>query len=340
MNKVLIIAEAGPNHNQDWDIAKKLIDVAVDSKADVCKFQTYSSNTLFAKQQRDISGIKDIHSMFKKLELPRSWQKDLKLYCDDKGIEFMSTPFDERAVDELVSLGVKRLKIAGFEGTDPRFVNMVASTGLDIIMSAGIGWDSAKWGVFADIFEKWGNNVTLLHAVNAYPTPMDQINLPLVNKGEHLRGVSNIGLSDHTQSTLTPALAVARGAKVIEKHFTLSNQLEGPDHHFSIEPHQLKEMVKLIREAELTMTVTSNTEEQKHINGQRSVVAKTNLKKGDILTENNITTKRPYYPGSIPAIDYYKLLGKTIEFDVENDFILTKQDIPSYYGPNYTNRKN
>lgn len=331
MNEVLVIAEAGPNHNQDWDLATKLVDAAVDAGADVCKFQTYSSNTLFAKQQKDISGIKDIHSMFKKLELPRRWQKDLKLYCDDKGIEFMSTPFDEQAVDELVSLGVKRLKISGFEGTDPRFVDMVASTGLDIIMSAGIGWDSNYWGIFADIFEKWGNNVTLLHCVNAYPTPMDQINLQFLNKGEHLRGVSNIGLSDHTQSTLTPALAVARGAKVIEKHFTLSNHLEGPDHYFSIEPHQLKEMVDLIRQAELAMKISSNEEELKHTNGRRSIVTKIPLKKGDILTKDNITTKRPYYLDSAPAIDYFELLGHSIDNDIEADTIVNKKDISSYY---------
>ena len=331
MNNTLVIAEAGPNHNQDWNLAKKLVDVAIDSGADVVKFQTYSSNTLYAKQQKDVSGIEDIHSMFKSLEIPRHWQKDLKMYCDDNGIEFMSTPFDEKAVDELYDLGVKRLKISGFEGTDPRFVDLVASTGLDIIMSAGIGWQPNYWGLFADIFEKYNNEVTLLHCVNAYPTPIDQINLSLIDKGKGLRKVSHIGLSDHTQSTLTPALAVARGATVIEKHFTISNLLPGPDHYFSIEPQQLKEMVHNIRQAELAMSINDSIEELKHTNGRRSIVAKVDLKKGDVLTKDNITTKRPYYPESAPAIDYFSLLGTTIESDIKTDVIINKKDLSSFY---------
>ena len=120
--KTFIIAEAGANHNRDFDIAKKLIDSAVDAKCDAVKFQTYSSETLYVKNTPDFAGYKNINKLIKDIELPRHWQKDLKLYCDDEGIEFMSTPFDEKAVDELYEIGVKRLKIAGFEATDPRIV--------------------------------------------------------------------------------------------------------------------------------------------------------------------------------------------------------------------------
>ena len=136
---VFVIAEAGANHNRNFKQAISLIDVAKSAGADAVKFQTYTSETLYSRNTPDFAGYKDISKLIKDIELPREWQKHLKFYCDEVGIEFMSTPFDERAVDELVALGVKRLKISGFESTDPRFVRMVASAGLPIIVSAGIG---------------------------------------------------------------------------------------------------------------------------------------------------------------------------------------------------------
>jgi len=137
--KTFIIGEAGANHNREWELAKKLVCAAVESKCDAVKFQTYSSETLYSKNTPNFAGYENINDLIKSIELPRSWQKDLKLYCDDMGIEFMSTPFDEKAVDELYEIGVKRFKIAGFECTDPRFVKYVASTGLPLIISLGIG---------------------------------------------------------------------------------------------------------------------------------------------------------------------------------------------------------
>ncbi len=139
MNKTFIIAEAGANHDRDKKQAYKLIDIAIKSSSNAVKFQTYSSETLYSKYTPDFAGYKNIPKLIKDIELPRTWQKDLKLYCDDNGIEFMSTPFDEKAVDELYNLGIKRFKIAGFEATDPRFVKYVASTNLPIIISLGIG---------------------------------------------------------------------------------------------------------------------------------------------------------------------------------------------------------
>ena len=192
--KTFIIAEAGANHNKDWDTAIKLIDIAYESGADAVKFQTYSSNTLYASNTPDFAGNKNINKLIKDIELPREWQKDLKQYCDDKGIEFMSTPFDEQAVGELVSLGIKRLKIAGFEATDPRFVEVVASTGLPIIMSAGIGFDFKYWGKFCEIFKKYNNHVTLLHCNNAYPTPIEDVCLDSMNSLANLINVSEIML--------------------------------------------------------------------------------------------------------------------------------------------------
>jgi len=307
-----VIAEAGANHNRNFNQALKLIDVAKESGANAVKFQTYSSETLYSKNTPDFAGYKNINKLIKDIELPREWQKDLKQYCDEIGIEFMSTPFDEQAVDELVDLGVKRLKIAGFESTDWRFVDIVASTGLPLIISLGIGFKEEHLDIINSITQNYNNDVTLLHCNNAYPTPISDINLntiPYLIKKTNCK----VGLSDHTKSTLTPALAVAAGATTIEKHYTLSRHLPGPDHPFALEPDQLKEMVDEIIMAEIMMGGIKGEYSQSEVNfikARRSIVAKSNIKVGDILTIDNITTKRPYLEGNIPASEWYNILGK------------------------------
>jgi len=324
MTSTFIIAEAGANHNRNFNQALALIDVAVEAGANACKFQTYSSETLYSKNTPDFAGYKNINKLIKDIELPREWQKDLKQYCDEKGIEFMSTPFDEKAVDELVNLGVKRLKIAGFESTDFRFVDMVASAKLPLVISLGIGFEMNYLGKIFEITDKYGNDLTLMHCNNAYPTPMQDAGLKMV-QSLSLDSRYKTGFSDHTMSTLTPALAVAMGATVIEKHFTLSRHLPGPDHPFALEPNQLKEMVELIKQAELTIVPQLNQyseSEQSFKQAMRSVVAKTDIKKGDILTEDNITTKRPFLEGNIPAKHFEFILGKVADRDYnQDDFI-------------------
>lgn len=307
-----VIAEAGANHNRDFNQALKLIDVAKQSGANAVKFQTYSSETLYSKNTPDFAGYKNINKLIKDIELPREWQKDLKQYCDEIGIEFMSTPFDEQAVYELVDLGVKRLKIAGFESTDWRFVDIVASTGLPLIISLGIGFKEKYLDAISAITKKYDNDVTLLHCNNAYPTPASDINLNtipyLIKKTNH-----KVGLSDHTKSTLTPALAVAAGATTIEKHYTLSRHLPGPDHPFALEPCQLKKMVDEIILAEVMMGGIKgeySQSETSFIKARRSIVAKSNIKEGDTFTADNITTKRPYLEGNIPASEWHNILGK------------------------------
>lgn len=307
-----IIAEAGANHDRNYKQALALIDVAVAAKADAVKFQTYSSDTLYSKNTPDFAGYKNINQLIKDIELPREWQKDLKQYCDEVGIEFMSTPFDEKAVDELVALGVKRLKIAGFESTDFRFVEMVASSKLPLIISLGIGFRMNELGRIFEIASKYGNDLTLLHCNNAYPTPMNEAGLGTI-KALSLNSKYKTGYSDHTTSVITPALAVAAGATVIEKHFTLSRLLPGPDHPFALEPRELVEMVELIRQAEQAMIPQLNeyTESEKaFIGARRSVVARCVIPEGGLFTEDNITTKRPYIDGCIPAAEFHNLLGK------------------------------
>jgi N,N'-diacetyllegionaminate synthase len=331
MSKTFVIAEAGANHDKKQSQAFELIDVAVNSGADAVKFQTYSSDTLYSKYTPDFAGYKNIPKLIKDLELPRDWQKDLKLYCDDKGIEFMSTPFDESAVDELYNLGVKRFKIAGFESTDPRLVKYVASTKLPLIISVGIGTDFTTMARIKNwIFEVNDNpNITFLHCNNAYPTPFEDINLKQMSNMIYtkLKGVNKIGLSDHTEGILTPPIAVALGAEVIEKHYTIDRSLSGPDHSFAIEPDELKQMVDNIRLVEKMMKIKSKqyTESEKGFTmARRSVVAKCNINSGDILTEDNITTKRPLLKDSVPAIEYYDVVGKKVNTDIKEDEIIIR----------------
>jgi len=350
MKKTFIIAEAGANHNRDWDMATQLIREASNAGADAVKFQTYSAETLYSRYTPDFAGYKDLTKLIKNIELPRHWQRDLKLYCDDIGIEFMSTPFDERAVDELYNLGVKRLKIAGFEATDPRWVKYVASTDLPLIISLGTGathhtmTEVQQWilgpEVMGDPRIHLGTydfsinpDVTYLHCNSAYPTPLDDINLGNItvfkNLSKNHKWLKNtkIGLSDHTTGILVPPLAVAMGATVIEKHYTLSRSLEGPDHPFAIEPNELKQMVSNIRDTERCLGIKNQiyTESEKEFStARRSVVALSDIKKGEVLTEENITTKRPLLKNSIPAGKYYDILGTTVTQDIKEDEILTE----------------
>ena len=323
--KTFIIAEAGSNHNQNFKQALKLIDVAKESGADAVKFQTYSSETLYSKNTPDFAGYKDINKLIKGIELPREWQKELKQYCDEVDIEFMSTPFDEQAVDELVELGVKRLKISGFESTDFRFVDMVASSNLPLVISLGIGFKMNYLGKIFEIAEKYGNELSFMYCNNAYPTPIEDVGVNVVKQlSQDTR--YRWGLSDHTESPFTPALAVAAGATIIEKHFTLSKKLPGPDHSFSLEPNELKQMVEHIRFAEKSIqkkqTTSVSKSEQQFTQAMRSVVAKKSIKKGEILTVDNITTKRPFLEGNTPASKFEWVLGDQASKDYKfDDFI-------------------
>jgi len=332
MMKTFIIAEAGANHNRDFNQALKLIDVAKESGADAVKFQTYSSETLYSKNTPDFAGYKDINKLIKNIELPREWQKDLKQYCDEQNIEFMSTPFDEKAIDELVNLGVKRLKIAGFESTDPRFVDMVCSAKLPIIASLGIGSNSDPWMTnsvdsILDTAQKHNiTDVTFLHCNNAYPTPPENTYLDTIKiMSKDLR--YKVGFSDHTMSPYTPSLAVAVGATVIEKHFTLDRNLPGPDHPFALEPKELKTMVEQIRYTEKCMGYKKgfSPSEENFKTAMRSIVAKTPIKKGEIFTKENLTTKRPFLEGNVAASEWEHTIGKVSNQDYNiDDFIFGK----------------
>jgi N,N'-diacetyllegionaminate synthase len=337
MNKVFIIAEAGANHNRDFNLALQLIDVAIEAKVSAVKFQTYSSKTLYAKNTPNFAGYENINKLIEDIELPRSWQADLKLYCDDNGVEFMSTPFDRRAVDELYDLGVKRYKIAGFEATDPRLVKHVASTGLPIIISAGIGVDLVAVQNIIDWVSEQNQNpdLTFLHCNNAYPTPFEDICLGQIEKIKKTKYSCpiKVGLSDHTLGILVPPVAVGLGAETIEKHYTLDRTLPGPDHSFAIEPGELLQMVENIRIIEkcLNEKVGFTDSEKSFTKAMRSVVSKQRIIKGESITLQNLTTKRPSMPDSIPAREYYNLInqGMIATRDIEEDSILCWEDVRS-----------
>ena len=194
-----------------------------------------------------------------------------------------------------------------------------------LIISIGIGFNLRKIGYILDIVENYGNDLTLLHCNNAYPTPIKDINLNSMKVLQGFRNVNSVGLSDHTMSTLTPALAVAAGATTIEKHFTLDRNLPGPDHAFALEPDQLKEMVNEITFAEIMMGGIKGEYSESELNftkARRSIVAKSNIKVGDILTVDNITTKRPYLEGNVAASEWFNILGKKASKNYKpDDFI-------------------
>ena len=334
MNNTFIIAEAGANHNRDFTLAKKLINAAALANANAIKFQTYSSETLYVKNTPDFAGYKNINKLIKDIELPRHWQKDLKVYCDDQGIEFVSTPFDEWAIDELYELGVKRLKIAGFEASDPRIIKHAAATGLPLIITAGIGVDLVTIEyIIGWILEKNATpNVTFLHGNNAYPTPFEDICLGQIDRIKSMKYSCpiRVGLSDHTEGILIPPIAVAMGATTVEKHFTTDRKLPGPDHSFAIEPHELIEMVKNIRIVEnvLGQKISSISNSEKAFTKcMRSVVSCFALKKGDVLGMTNVTTKRPALSGSVPAKEYFDVMGLKLNKDIDEDSVIFWEDL-------------
>lgn len=333
MKNTRVIAEAGANHNRDWSIAVKLIEVAVDAKCDAVKFQTYSSETLYSKSTPDFAGYTNINKLIKDIELPREWQKDLKLCCDDLGIEFMSTPFDKQAIDELYEIGVKRFKIGGFEATDPRIVRYAASTKLPLIITAGIGTDLET---IEEIYswvkdENADADVTFLHGNNAYPTPFEDINLGQIQEIKKLNLPISVGLSDHTLGILVPPIAVGLGATTIEKHYTLDRTMPGPDHPFAIEPDELAAMVENIRTTENCLGIKkekTTTSEDNFIKATRSVVAKCEIKKGELITFDNVTTKRPFLENCVPAKEFYNIQSFYVaRTTIEEDDLITWDDI-------------
>lgn len=300
---VFIIAEAGVNHNGDIGLAKKLIDIAVDAGVDAVKFQTWKTELLVTKEviqaqyQSENTGKEESqYEMLKRLELSYADFRELKNYCDKKNILFMSTPDEYQSADFLAELQ-DIFKIGSGELTNIPFLKHIGKYGKKIILSTGMGTlaeiEKALFTLIKAGMQK--DNITLLHATTMYPTPMNEVNLNAMLTIKNAFNV-NIGYSDHTMGIEVPISAVALGAKVIEKHFTISRDMDGPDHKASLEPQELKQMVEAIRNIEKAMGNGEKTPQQSEILNKKvvrkSIVANREIKKGEILSEENLTTKR------------------------------------------------
>lgn len=300
---VFIIAEAGVNHNGDINLAKKLIDIAVDSGVDAVKFQTWKTELLVTREaiqaqyQSENTGKEESqYEMLKRLELSYDDFRELKNYCDKKNILFISTPDEFESADFLSQLQ-DIFKIGSGELTNIPFLKHIGKYGKRIILSTGMGTlgeiEKALFSLINAGTKK--ENITLLHATTMYPTPMNEVNL---NAMLTIKNAFNIkvGYSDHTMGIEIPIAAVALGAKVIEKHFTISRNMDGPDHKASLEPQELKQMVESIRNIEKAMGNGEKTPQQSEISNKKvvrkSIVANREIKKDEILSEENLTTKR------------------------------------------------
>lgn len=303
----LIIAEAGVNHNGSIDIAKQLVDKAADAGADIIKFQTFKSEKLVSKsahqadyQKKNIGKLSDDSqlNMLKKLELSEQDHIELMHYCQKKGIKFFSTAFDMDSIDFLHSLNLGLWKIPSGEITNYPYLKKIAQYHEPVILSTGM-CEIEDISAAMDVLLKYGvkrEQITILHCNTEYPTPFEDVNIRAMQEMRDKFHVS-IGYSDHTKGIEVPIAAVALGASVIEKHFTINRNMEGPDHKASLEPDELKAMVSAIRHIELAMgnghKKVSESERKNISIARKSIVAACCIKKGEILTEDNLTVKRP-----------------------------------------------
>lgn len=312
------------NHCGDKKIAKKMIKAAKESGADAIKLQTYSADTLTIDCKNDCFRLnngtlwdgKYLYDLYKEAYTPWEWQKELKAYADSIGIELFSTPFDKSSVDFLEKIGVKKYKIASFEAIDYELLKYTASKNKPMIISTGISsFEEIQEAI--DICKSYNNNdITILKCTSSYPAKPEDMNLltikDMIEKFSP-QGVK-IGLSDHSMSIVPPICAVALGAKVIEKHFTLDRALGGEDSGFSLNKEEFKLMVEKVREAELTMGNTDYSINENLRKGARSLFAVKDIKKGEKFTPENVRSIRPNY-GLHPRY-YEKVIGKVAKCDI------------------------
>lgn len=305
-NHVIIIAEAGVNHNGSLELAKQLIDKAVEAGVDIIKFQTFKSEKLVSKaakqaeyQQRNIGKEDEGQlAMLKKLELSQADHEELIAYCNKKGIRFFSTAFDMDSIDYLHSLEMGLWKIPSGEITNYPYLRKIAQYQEPVILSTGM-CELSDIEAGMNVLLEFGvkkEQITILHCNTEYPTPFEDVNLKAMLEIGEKFGIK-IGYSDHTKGIEVPIAAVALGATVIEKHFTLDKNMEGPDHKASLEPAELKAMVSAIRNIEQALGTghkTTSESERKNIEiARKSIVAARPIKAGELLTEENLTVKRP-----------------------------------------------
>ena len=323
MNKVFIIAEAGVNHNGNIEIAKKLIDEAVRCGVDAVKFQSFKAKNLVTKsakqaeyQKNNMGKEVSQYEMLKSLELSYEDHLELINYSKEKGIMFLSSPFDLESIDMLNNLGMEIFKVPSGEIENVPYLRKIGKTGKKVILSTGMSNLSDIEFALEILRSSGAKDISVLHCNTDYPTKMEEVNLRAMNTIENAFSVE-IGYSDHTKGIEVPIAAVALGAKIIEKHFTLDRNMEGPDHKASLEPNELKSMVDSIRNVEIALGngIKNLTEsEKKNVKiARKSIICSSDIKKGDTFTEDNLTIKRPG-TGLSPKI-WDKILGKKAKRD-------------------------
>ena len=332
MNKVFIIAEAGVNHNGSIELAKKLIDVASDAGADAVKFQTFKAENLVSKnaqkadyQKQTTNSEESQFDMIKKLELDVKTHKILMDYCKEKCIMFLSTPFDHDSIELLNDLGLEVFKIPSGEITNLPYLRHIGKLNKKVILSTGMA-DIGEIEDAMDVLVNAGTkkeNIIVLHANTEYPTPYEDVNLKAMVTIGNTFDVA-FGYSDHTLGIEVDIAAVAMGACCIEKHFTLDCTMEGPDHKASLEPDELKAMIKAIRNIELALgngIKKPSVSESKNINiARKSIVAKVDIKKGEILSVDNLAVKRP--GNGINPMRWDEVIGTVASKDYKEDELI------------------
>lgn len=331
-NRVYIIAEACSNHNGDLEIAKKMVDVAVGAKADAIKFQAFKSEQLVsryapkAEYQKKNTGTKDSQfKMLKDLELSEDAHIELIKYCKKKKITYLCTPFDIDSVSFLSTLGLKVFKIPSGEITNLPYLRKIGSLGKKIIMSTGMA-TLREIGVALNILIKSGTpkkNITVLHCNTEYPSPFEDVNLLAMLTIKNAFKLE-VGYSDHTLGIEIPIAAASLGAKIIEKHFTMDRNMVGPDHRASLEPDELKEMVRCIRNIEKGLgngiKRPSPSEFKNTPIARKSIIASADIKKGERFSRKNITTKRP--GSGISPMNWDKVIANKAKRDFKKDELI------------------
>ncbi len=321
-SNINIIAELSANHNNDFELAKDTIAAMKDSGADTVKFQTFTADSLsldvdneyFGPLKKGLWKGQRPYELFQKAAMKYEWQPKLAEYAKSLGLNWLSSPFDHEAIDFLESINIPAYKIASLEISDTPLIAYTASKGKPMIISTGVA-DDEDIQLAIDTCKNAGNEqITMLKCTSQYPAPIEEANLLTIPDMKQRFGV-DVGVSDHTMGAIVPTVAVSLGAKVVEKHFILDRKLGGPDSGFSMEPSEFKEMADAVRNVEKALGSITYNVSRKDKNRRRSIFVTNNIKKGDILTRENIRSIRP--GNGLHPKHYDEVLGKTVKVDLE-----------------------
>lgn len=319
-----IIAEAGSNHNGDIEIAKELIDVAAKAGADAVKFQTFRAEDMYVQESGEVEYLDDdrsIYEIIESMEMPYEWIPELYGYCHEQGVQFMSTPFDEHSAAELEEY-VPAWKVASYTSSHIPFLEYLATTDKPIVMSTGAHEINEVAESVSVLRDAGVSDLVVLQCVAAYPTPLSEINVRVI---ETLQDSFDVlaGLSDHTLDPVTaPCAAVALGASVVEKHLTLDNSMEGPDHKFALEPAELEQMISAIRDTEEALGSGEkhllDIEQELYEKARRAIHAVRHINEGDIISNDDVKVLRPgEKDAGLDPKFYDEIIGETAARRIE-----------------------